>query len=117
MGKLDEAVKNYRLAMQIDPNFLPALDSLARVLATYPDPASRDVGEATRLAEKACELTNNNDPILLNTLSRVYAADGRFTDAIAAGEKALELSVSKGNNRLAEMLRRQLKLYKEAPNR
>ncbi|HUU39397.1 MAG TPA: fused MFS/spermidine synthase [Desulfatiglandales bacterium] len=116
-GKVKEAVRHYRLAMQIDPDFIPALDSLARVLATHPDLASRDIEEAIRLAEKACELDNNKNPFLLETLSITYAAGGRFSDAIAAAEKALELSLSKKDNKLADRLRRRLNFYKDAASR
>jgi tetratricopeptide (TPR) repeat protein len=110
-GKVEEALKHYRRALLLMPELVPALNNLAWLLATYSDPVYRDVPAAIRLAEKACELTNNKGPLLLYTLSMAYAAAGRFSDAQATAKKALNLALATGNHRLAEKVRKQIKLY------
>jgi hypothetical protein len=74
-------------------------------------PGYRDVPAAIRLAEKACELTKSREPVLLYTLSVAYAAASRFSDAQATAKKALNLALATGNHRLAEKVRKQIKLY------
>jgi hypothetical protein len=69
------------------------------------------VPAAIRLAEKACELTNNKEPLLLYTLSVTYAAAGRLSEAEATAKKALNLALTNGNYPLAEKVRKQIKLY------
>jgi spermidine synthase len=110
-GKVEEALKHYRRALLLMPELVPALNNLAWLLATYPDPVYRDVPAAIRLAEKACELMNNKEPLLLYTLSVTYAAAGRFSDAQATAKKALNLVLATGNHRLAEKVRKGIKLY------
>ena len=51
-----------------NPDFFPALNNLANLLALHPDPGIRNVPEAIQLAEKGCKLTKYRDPILLDTL-------------------------------------------------
>ena len=47
------------------------LDELAWLLATYPDPNSRDCAEAVYLAERACALTDRQ-----RSCSSRYAGGG-----------------------------------------
>jgi len=112
-GKVEAALKHYRRALLLMPDLVPALNNLARLLATHPDPVYRDVPQAIDLAEKACELTNNKEPLLLYTLSMAYAAAGRFSDARAAARKALNFALATGNHRLAERVRKGIKLYEK----
>jgi tetratricopeptide (TPR) repeat protein len=73
------------------------LDELAWLLATYPDPKSRDGAEAVRLAERACALTERRIPVLLDTLGAAYAETGDFPRAISAIEEALKSAHSSGD--------------------
>jgi hypothetical protein len=73
------------------------LDELAWLLATYPDSSSRDGGEAVRLAERACTLTNRRVPALLATLAAAYAENGDFSRAVANGEEALRTAQAIGD--------------------
>jgi tetratricopeptide (TPR) repeat protein len=74
------------------------LDELAWLLATYPDSRSRDGGEAVRLAEHACNLTQRKIPALLDTLATAYAEAGDFPRAINTAEEALNRAGSSGDN-------------------
>jgi tetratricopeptide (TPR) repeat protein len=74
------------------------LDELAWLLATYPDSESRDGSEAVRLAERACALSERRIPALLDTLAAAYAEAGNFSRGISAGDEALNLARSSGDN-------------------
>ena len=74
-------------------------------------PAIRDVPEAIRLAENACQLSNYREGDILDTLSMAYAAAGRFSEAKDTGQKALNIALSRDNYHLAEKIRKQIKLY------
>jgi tetratricopeptide (TPR) repeat protein len=52
-GRWDEGGDQFRGALQADPASDWALNELAWLLATAPDPALRDASEAVRLAEQA----------------------------------------------------------------
>lgn len=113
IGQLDEALIYYHQALKLQPEYLPAINDLAWILATAADPVLRDPTEAVLLAEKGCDLTNHNNPLLLNTLAVAYASADRFDDAVSTAKKALELAETAGNKNLAKKIRGLLKLFKE----
>jgi tetratricopeptide (TPR) repeat protein len=79
------------------------LDELAWLLATYPDPKSRDGTEAVRLAEHACDLTERRIPALLDTLAAAYAETGDFPRAISAAEEALNRARASGDDEAVKL--------------
>ncbi len=99
--------------MRQTPDFPGALNNLAWILSTSPDPACRDGTEAVRLAQKACDLTGHKRAEMLGTLAAAYAEAGRFPEAIAAGEKAGKLAAGDGNLGLKEKNDKLLALYRE----
>ena len=54
-GLAAEAVREYRLALKLRPDWLAAANDLAWLLATHPDEQVRDAREAVRLATAASE--------------------------------------------------------------
>jgi Flp pilus assembly protein TadD len=113
-GKLDEAVTHYIEMLRLKPDSVGSMDTLAWLLATHRDAKFYNPEEAIRLAQRACELTKYEKPQLLNTLAAAYAAAGRFSDAVTTAEKALDLAVSSGQNRLVEEIQKYLLLYKSS---
>ena len=99
--------------MRFKGDAVSALGNLARILATHPAPARRDVQEAIRLAEKACELTHHRRAVPLDVLSVAYAAAGRFADAQAAAERALKRALATGKQEMVRELRRRIALYEK----
>src|SRR5207249_10415894 len=89
-----------------------ALNNLAWILATNPGDDLRDGPEAVRLAERACELTQRREPVLLGTLAAAYAETGRFTDAVTTAQKAIELAAAAGQKEVADKNRQLLELYR-----
>jgi len=108
-----EAISLYRQAMSLKPDWPLPLNGLAWILATYPDPNVRDAKQAIELAERAAAMTKHQDAIILNTLAAAYAAAGRFSEATATAQKALDIAKASRNDQLADFIRRQLEMYKQ----
>lgn len=111
-GDTAEAVNQYRLLLQSKPGVVDALNRLAWILATDPDPEVRRGIEAVALAEQACQLTRNQQPALLSTLAAAYAEVGRFADAVRAAELAVQLSSAAGRADAARRSQALLELFR-----
>ncbi len=110
-GNVDDAIAHYQRALQITPDFAEAQKSLAWVLATCPQASLRNGNKAVELAQRANQLTGDGNPVVLGTLAAAYAEAGRFPEAMATAQRALQLADARSNTSLAEALRSQLKLY------
>ena len=73
------------------------MNTLAWILATHPEAAKRDGAEAVHLAEAASKLLKDRDAEVLDTLAAAYAEVGRFDQAVAMIQKALNL-LGKGDS-------------------
>jgi Flp pilus assembly protein TadD len=107
-----EAMVEYRKALELDDQLSLACNNLAWMLASHPDPQIRNGKEAVKLAERACRLTNNEQPFYLGTLAAAYAEAGRFSDAIATAEKARDLARKAGLENIAKRNEQLLGLYR-----
>jgi len=112
-GGIKEAIDEYRKALSLDGKLPLALNNLAWVLAASPDPALRNGAEAVEMAERACKLTNNEQPFYLGTLAAAYAEAGRFSDAIQKAEMARDLA-QKGGLALVAQRNEELLAYYRA---
>ncbi len=111
-GKAKEALAQYRAAAKARPDFPEALNNLAWILATSPDPQLRDGQQAVALAERACRLTEQKQAFILGTLGAAYAEAGRSTEAVATAETAIALAEKAGDREVADMNRKLLGLYR-----
>jgi len=109
--KPDQALDCYKKALELEPEFVPVLNQIAWLRATDPDPGIRNAPEAIRMAEHACQLTQNSDPVILDTLAAAYAEAGKFQDALHYAEKALEIAVSTKQESLARDIRKRKELF------
>ena len=112
-GRTEEAIMHFREALQIKPGWEKPMAGLAWVLATHSDPKFRNPQEALSLALRACELVYYEDPRFLDTLAAAYAAAGRFKDAVATAEKAIQLTASGDNKQRHQTIRNRLDLYRQ----
>jgi protein O-mannosyl-transferase len=106
-----EAVDEFWKALRLDPEFTEALNELAWILATDPDPELRSGTVAIHLAERACTLTHYQAPAFLTTLSAAYAEAGRFPEAIKTAQQARDLASAAGQKDLVYRNERLLQLY------
>jgi spermidine synthase len=58
-------------------------------------------------------LTGNSNANFLDTLAVAYAAAGRFNDAIATAQKAIELARSASQAQLVQKMEARLQLYRD----
>ena len=112
LGKRREAVGHFEQALQIKPDYPDAQNNLAWQLATLAPAEGGDPVRAVTLAERACQLTRDRVAPYLDTLAAAYAAVGRFNDAVATAQKAIELAKAAGQSRLVEEIDLHLKLYR-----
>jgi tetratricopeptide (TPR) repeat protein len=110
-GRRAEAINQYRQALALNPNLVPALNNLALILATDPDPENRNGAEAIQLAQRACALTDYQTPVLIGTLAAAYAEAGRFKEAIETAQRARRLAQAARQPEVAEKNRQLLELY------
>ena len=106
-----EAAEHLRLAVRHAPVSVEALNGLAWLLATSPDPAVRRAEEAVQLAERAVQAGGGRDPHLLDTQAAAQAAAGRTGVAVATARRALELAERAGADTLAVAIRGRLASY------
>ena len=109
-GELTAAGDEFRAALALKPDWIPAVASLAWLLATAPDVAIRDPAGAVRFAERAADLTERRDASALDILAAAYASAGRFDEAIAACDLALTL---KPDVALERSIRARQALYRQ----
>jgi Flp pilus assembly protein TadD len=106
-----EAIGHYHQALQLQPDWPEALNDLAWLLATQPQPEVRDGAEAVRLAERACELTHRKEARFLGTLDASYAEAGRFQDALVTARQARDLAAAAGQEEIARAARERMEGY------
>ena len=111
-GRFGEAVAEYRLVVAAKPDQPEVLSNLAWLLATSPDGAVRNGTDAVRFAEQCCRLTGYQRPQMISVLAAAYAEAGRFTEAVAAAQKAIDLARASGDARFAAMNEQLLSLYR-----
>ncbi len=107
----NDAVKDYRRAIQINPRSDRACSSLAWALATAPPDHLRDGKKALELAQKACELTNWQDPFPISALAAAYAELGDFPKALEWHKKAMASPAFPADR--MERARERLRLYEQ----
>jgi tetratricopeptide (TPR) repeat protein len=112
MGQWTEAVSHLERVLATRPDDPEAQKNLAWVLATSPEAELRNGSRAVQLAESAHRQRQGADPIVGATLAAAYAEAGRFPDAIAAAEAALQTAETSGNAALAALVRAQLALFR-----
>jgi tetratricopeptide (TPR) repeat protein len=110
-GRYDLAVENLTKALELKPYRIDVLNKLAWLYAVVDDTSIHNVQKAVEFAQRGCELTGYKDPVLLDTLAIAYAAAGRFDEAKATAEKALNIAKETGRDKLVVAIQERLTLY------
>jgi tetratricopeptide (TPR) repeat protein len=110
-GDVKRAVAHLQKALEIDPGHMNAEVNLAWVLATSPDDSLRNGARAVQLAEDVVNRAGHPNAIVLRTLAAAYAETGRFNDAIATAQQAIEIAKVTGNKGLIADLERSISAY------
>ena len=107
-GRPKEAVAEYEAALALQKTNAQFLNNVAWALATCPEASVRNGARAVELARQADQLAGNSNPQILGTLAAAWAEAGDFPEAVAAGQRALELATAQTNTTQAEVLRARL---------
>ena len=108
-----DAVRHYREALRANSNHQRAKNNLAWILATHTDGRIRDGTEAIHWVEKIAASTAHNVPSVLDTLAAAYASAGRYDEAVATAEKAIQLYLQRGEDHLAAEIQARLAVYQQ----
>jgi tetratricopeptide (TPR) repeat protein len=112
LGKRDQAAAAYREALEMDPDFPARVSRQAWQAVLQEENERRDsIKDAVFLAEKACQATGGNQPMMLDILAAAYAADGRFPEAVATAQKALAAAGAANMLPLQRQIGQRLRLY------
>jgi tetratricopeptide (TPR) repeat protein len=112
-GKTREAITHFETALRIQPDDATTQNNLAWALATRLPSEGGDPARAVALAERACEQSAHRIAAHLDTLAAAYAAAGRFDEAVAVAEKAIELARTGGQPEVAAEIQSRLPLYRQ----
>jgi protein O-mannosyl-transferase len=110
LGRSSKAADQFRAAVSLQPDNVQALDGLAWILATDPDPAVRNAPEAVERAERAVRLTRRADAGSLDILAAAYAEAGRMSEAILVAQEAEKEAA--GDASALQAIRQRLDLYR-----
>ncbi len=115
-GRYHDAIAHYESALRIDPRSVLTMNNLGWILATCPDPSVRNGAKAVEIAARAERLSGGEDPLILHTLAAACAENGRFTQAVATAERALQFAKRQRKDFLVRALAREIALYRtESP--
>ena len=110
-GQSEQAVIHWSRAVQIEDNLVNVHKNLAWALAVFDQASFHNPDQATRHGRRACQLTAQKDPEMLDCLAIAYGAAGNFSQAINTAQKALELARQRGQENLARKIAARLQLY------
>jgi tetratricopeptide (TPR) repeat protein len=92
LGQYAEALADYAHAIELDERSAHAYRNGAWLLATCPDDNFRDPENALRGAEQVLLLGYGERHAALDTMAAALAAAGRFSEAVATMEQALDVA-------------------------
>ncbi len=110
-GDAKRAFGHLEKALEINPGHMNAEVNLAWVLATSSDDSLRNGERAVELAEDVMNRAGHPNAIVLRALAAAYAEVGRFNDAIATAQQAIEIARASGNEGLISDLQRSIAAY------
>jgi tetratricopeptide (TPR) repeat protein len=111
-GQFNPALARFRTALWLKADDADALQDLAWLLATHPQPAARNGPEALALAQRAIQISGGPRTRLWAALDAAYAETGQFQQAINAAQKTRDLALDASEKGLAMEAEKRLSLYR-----
>lgn len=108
LGEFSQAIDDLHIANNLLPNEFTTTTRLAWLLATSPNEKDRNGPEAKQLAQQACEATNWNNTICLETYAASCAENGDFAEAIKWQSQATQSVPPNQKNAMLARLERYL---------
>ncbi|MEX0726995.1 MAG: sulfatase-like hydrolase/transferase [Planctomycetaceae bacterium] len=91
-GRPRDTIAEYQAILADFPDHFSTILSLGWLRAAHPDDRVRNAPHALKLAEQAVSLSERQSIDALDLLGAAYAEAGRFQDAVAAVDEALEIA-------------------------
>ncbi len=104
-----EALAALEQCLQLKPDWAPAVADVVWILAN--EPAVSNPARAIELGERIAATRGARNASLLDALASAYAAGGRFDDALAMAQRALERARETGDVELAARVDRRMAAY------
>lgn len=108
-GKVAEARDDFAAATKLEQRHFWSMGNLSYTYSAAPNAEERDGKEALKIAEAACDITLHRNGWCLSVKAAALAELGRFDEAIAVQQKAVELC---GNHEVIDY-RERLRLYEQ----
>jgi len=108
-----EAVAYYGAALMRWPEWKEVMLRLTNLLIASDAPMIHDPREAATLAERVVQLTGRQHPAALDVLAAVYAAQGRFPEAVTTAKEAMERAAAIGADELRAAIQTRLQKYEQ----
>jgi tetratricopeptide (TPR) repeat protein len=105
-GRSDEAIAELQKAVELAPRSPECHFNLGRAYAA----ASR-FSDALPQFEAAAQITNSQEPAILQMLAAMYSETGKYSQAIATAQTALDLASKRNDQELATALRGNINHY------
>lgn len=112
-GRAAEGVAIYEQLLKQAPANVHLCLRLAWLLATRPLSQGGDPVKAIAWAEQACEWSGPGQPNCLDVLAAAYAAQGRFSEAVCAAERAMQLASAAKADDFAREIEGHLAFYRQ----
>ena len=103
-GEYEQAIGVLRKILETHKNHASGMSLLSLILATCPHDELRSGQEALTLALKACQATQNQNPLALQARAAALAETGDFKEAEKVGTQAANLARGAGQEKLAMSL-------------
>jgi Flp pilus assembly protein TadD len=111
-GKFEESASWMREILQKKSDAWEVRNKLAWILATNEKLRAKHSTEAVQLASELCLELRHENPVALDTLAVAYGAAGKFDNAIAMAQSALEWANKQDHNEdLVKTIKRHLEIF------
>jgi protein O-mannosyl-transferase len=111
--RYQEALASFDQTLQLDSDYVEALNEKAMLLITAKDSKFRNPSEAIRCAERAVQISQRRYGKALDILAQTLAAAGRFDEAVEAANQAAKSVLARMNKEFAAASASRLSLYRE----
>ncbi len=112
-GEIEAAVKSYERAIALAPDAPEPPNAIAWIRATHPDKNHRDGAAAVAFAKRANDLSDVQNPAILDTLAAAYAETGQFNLAVSTVISAISQARYHLPEETVNEIRGRLDLYKQ----
>jgi len=110
-GNVQLAIAQLKAGLREGPRWPLLARELAWIYATCERPQFRDADRALRLAVEADRRTQHRQPEFLDTLAAAYAESRMWSEALATGQRAIEMAIDLEQTENLAAMRQRLTAY------